>query len=287
MFCYHEKSASFPGHHTYHQKEMTTTKTPLLKTTGIALLALMCFGGAALAAEKDGMTLEAGYFKPELKFKAHYANGRQTNQSFDVDFKKDLGFPDKNAAEYRLWVSDRVRLSYARWDFGAHRTLTETISYGGSTYNIGGTVDSALDIHYYRLTYMKPAARTAAINIDWLLDIKGFRFKTAITGLDSVSGLTKTADKDFQGAVPTVGARITTRQDKTGLSGYGEFSGIQWKKYGYLYDWEAGVKYRFDKHAALTVAYRSFDINVNDGKADADRARLKQSGPYFQLDGKF
>ncbi len=252
--------------------------------------------GTAAAADKvsgktngkDEPRLEIGFFKPSLEFKAHYVSAGQISE--DVNFKKVFAMPDRNSAEYRLWISGKLRLSYTSWNYSGTNRLTETISFDDATYLINGSASVNLGVQYYRLTWLRPLAKSKAAEFSWLIDVKSFRFKTEITGQDNISGTTKTARKDFRGTLPTFGVRMETTPlgaNGRGLSAYGEISGLPAGKYGYLYDFEAGLKYHFDKYSAVSVAYRDIDINLKDGKPDGDKARLKQSGPYFQLSSQF
>lgn len=246
-------------------------------------------GGKAGAENgKGGMALEVGYFKPSLEFKAHYVSAGQIAE--DINFKQIFAMPDKNSAEYRLWISGKLRLSYTNWNYSGTNRLTQDVSYGDATFPINASASVNLGVQYWRLTWLRPLAKSKAAEYSWLIEVKSFRFKTEVTGHDSISGTTKTARKDFRGTVPTFGFRMETKPQGAGgrgLSVYGEMSGLPAGKYGYLYDFEAGLKYHFDKYSSVAVAYRNIDINLKDGKADGEKARLKQAGPYFQLASQF
>jgi hypothetical protein len=240
----------------------------------------------AFAADDDSMRLEIGYFQPTLTFNARYAsNGVTTN---DVDFKNDFGFSNRNAAEYRLWINDNLRLSYTNWSFSGSKMLTENITYGGTTYSTNTLASASLGVDYYRLTWLRPISQAPALETNWLIDIKGFSFKTNVTGTNVSTNTTVTENKNFAGAIPTFGLRAVIKPDGwTGVSCFGEISGLPLGKYGHFYDMEIGVKYDFAKSAAASLAYRSFDLNINDGSSNGDKAELKQAGPYFQVGYKF
>ena len=252
----------------------------------LIVVAVMAFSGGAFAADKKEMALELGYFKPSLEFNAHYVvNGLGTG---DVSFKDDLGLCNKNAPEYRLWLNDSLRLSYAHWDFFGSSSLSRNITYGGITYPAGSRASGDLDVHYYRLTWMRPITKSPAVKTDWLIDVKVFNFKASIIGQDSLSGATVTRSKNFRGAIPTIGFRVVTNPEaQKGVSLFGEISGLPLGKYGYFYDAEAGIEYHVNAQFSVKAAYRTFDLNAKDGKAGGDKAQFKQSGPYFEVNYKF
>lgn len=262
----------------------TITKKMTLTVMLAFLLVTVC--GVAYAAENNDMALELGYFQPSLTFNAHYSNNVANAQ--DVNFKDDLGMGNKNATEYRLWLNKNLRLSYTNWSFDGSKTLTQDITYGNSTYSAGFGADSHLGVDYYRLTWLRPITKSEALDTSWLIDLKGFKFDTSITGHDNITNTTKTESKSFAGAIPTIGFRAATKlQGETGVVGFAEVSGLPLGKYGHFYDMEIGAKYQFNKQAAASVAYRTFDLAINDGKDNGDKAQLKQSGPYFEVVYKF
>ncbi len=255
------------------------------RITIFTILLIAAMNGVVFAASGDGMTLELGYFQPSLTFKSHYVNGISSTQ--DVDFKNDLGMDNKNATEYRLWLTGNLRLSYTNWSFDGAKTITQPISYGGTQFIDGYNTDSHLGVDYYRLTWLRPITKSQAVDTSWLVDLKGFKFDTSITGTDS-SNNTKTESKSFAGVIPTIGFRASTKlQGESGLTGFTEISGLPLGKYGHFYDMEIGAKYNFNKQAAASVAYRTFDLSINDGKDNGDSAQLKQAGPYFEIMYKF
>lgn len=262
----------------------------MMKNPKIILLALIAaatvaMSGVAFAADKDGLVLEPGYFRPSFTFIAHYvANGIG---AADVNFKDDLGLNNKNAPEYRLWLNDTLRLAYTKWDFSGGKTLPIDITWGGSTFPAGNTASSILKTDYYRLTWLHHITKSPVLQTDWLIDLKGFNFRAAISGTDTL-GHVVTQSKDFTGVIPTVGLRVVTKlKGNSGLGVFGEITGIPAGKYGYFYDMEGGLKYYLNKQASVTMGYRAFDLYAKDGKADGDKVEFKQSGPFFTLAYKF
>lgn len=230
-----------------------------------------------------GLNLELGYFKPELTFKSRYT--KNNTAVADINFKDELGMGDKNATDYRLHISDNLRLAYTSFGYDGHRTISKSITYGGSTYNAGVDVKFDFDIDYYRLTWYRPITKTPALKTGWLIDIKGFNIKTGLFGMTS-AGTSQGVSKNFKGVIPTIGFSADARISEN-VSAYAEVSGLPLGKYGHFYDGEIGLKYNPTPNSKVFVSYRSFDLDIKDGDENGDRAKLKLSGPFMGMSYNF
>jgi len=259
----------------------------LVATIGLALL----LSSPAVHAEEtffpaneESLTVEALYFTPTLSLKVNSNKINYNNGT--VDFKNDLGLSDKSAPEYRIQLSNNLRIAYMKLNYNGNSTLHQTLNYQDVQYNANAVVNSKLDITYVRLTRAHHITWSDTMSIDWLLDFKGFKFDTAISGQDA-SGKMNSAAKTFQGVVPTIGASIIANLDDEGtIKINAEISGLPLGKYGYFYDGEVGLKYKPTEHFSAIAGYRALDLNVKN-PSDNENGQFKFSGPYFGITGNF
>ena len=238
-----------------------------LKKKYVGMLTALIISGFSSSVLAADMNVELRHWKADLDSSARVTdNGIGST----VDFNKDLGINDKSFNEIRLsW--GKVRLAYTNFDYTGFNTLSRDIDFNGDHYSANEDVTSKLDIKYYRLGLMRPLINST-VKVDWMIDIKGFSFDTAIESeLDSGS-------KKFSGALPTLGVAASS-QITNNLSAYGEISGLPFGKYGHILDAEAGVKYSVINNLSVAAGYRVFDLKAKD---DEDFAQIKLTGPYFK-----
>jgi hypothetical protein len=233
------------------------------------------------------ITVEARYFSPDLTFTAQSDDIDYNGGS--VDFKNDLGIGDKKAPEYRIQFGDNLRLNYTKFNYKGSATISESFTYGGTDYQVLTDVDSELGIDYARLTWLLPLTKSERLETKWLIDIKGFKFDTTVTGQPQGSppGTVVTETEEFAGAVPSIGFAGNLKLDKAGkLQGFAEISGIPLGKYGNFYDAEVGLKCKVAKDTSVNVGYRIFDLDVKDPDSN-EQVRFKLAGMFYGLDHKF
>lgn len=233
---------------------------------------------SAPAFANDNVDVELRYWNPSLT-----AQSKLKADPASVDFKNELGLGDKNATDFRVTVGDekKMRLAYTKFNYSGNRTETGTIQYNGKNYDYSAGIASNLDIDYYRLSLIRPLAHTQAADVDWMIDLKGLTFKGKLNGI--ANGTNVTTDKSFTGVIPTVGFAVSTKTPNA-VNAYAEVSGLPLASYGYIYDYEGGVKYQPTSNFTLTAGYRVFDMKL---KNDDEWAKLKLSGPFFSADWKF
>ncbi|CQR73375.1 hypothetical protein SOV_51560 [Sporomusa ovata DSM 2662] len=226
---------------------------------------------AADKLNKENITIEVRHWNPNLDGSIKVTdNGVGTN----LDFNRDLGIGDKNFNEIRLTFGekDKFRVAYTNFDYSGHNQLDRSIDFDGKHYDLNENVTSKIDIKYYRATMIHPLSKSTNFNSEWMIDIKGFTFDTAID-----SALTKSSKK-FSCALPTIGV-AAQGQIAPNTTAFAEISGLPLGSYGHIYDFETGIKHEMEKDISLTAGYRSFDLKVKD---DEDYAKIKLNGPFFQ-----
>lgn len=246
---------------------------------------IMMTSGIGAAAPANSNANDAGndsvevrFFNPDLNLKASTSSINYGGGS--VNFKDDLGMSSSGTPEIRAKFGN-IRVDYMKISDSGSKAINQNLSYQGTTYNAGTTISSNLDITYARAAWIRPITHSPKIETNWLVDIKGFKFDTAVQG--SVAGVSTKTSKSFTGAIPTIGFNVTAHPDAAGkFEVFAELSGLPLGKYGDFYDVEAGVKYKPSKDMQVDVGYRAVSLNAKN-PSNSDHAEFKFAGPYAGL----
>jgi len=245
----------------------------------LALLTLALTGLAAAPVLADEIVaLKAGYLmlSPDGQFSVD--GNALTGTRVDLD--SDLGFDDSENyfVEGALNLGPfRLAIGYLPLEFSGAGTLTQTIDFNGTTFDLAAATTSEvkIDIVDAGLTWL-------VINIDDLpariqlgpeLAVKLVDADLTMTG--ESGGLAVTETESVQVPIPTIGARA-----RIGLSDYlgliGRVGYMEFQDNSFL-DAEAQIEFSPIPLVGIFGGYRYFDLQVDD------------SGVYVdaQFDGPF
>jgi hypothetical protein len=249
------------------------------------ILVIIVFTPCMSFAQKDvRLELEGRFWFTDLEGRVKVT---EADIGTDIDFKKDLDIKDEGYPELRLtWYTgkkSKIRIAYTQVNYEGDERIQRTILYNGTTYNVGTRVVTDFDMKYARIGWA-----WQFINIDnglfklgTLIEAKGFWTKTTLEAPDLVPSLRE--KEKFRFALPTVGAALDINPHEM-LNIFAEGSGLTWRKYGYMYDVEAGIKLIPVKILSIMGGYRLMEFKAKD---DRDFAKARVHGPFVGVTVRF
>lgn len=230
------------------------------------LLFLVLLSVVSFATASAAPAVEVNYWQPSLSGGAKVTSG---GVGTAIDVKDDLGFDDKNMADFRL-ISGITKFSYSSVNFNGSNTINRQIDFNGTTYSASSTVTSDLKLKYFGVDWDQTLDEERGLATALTFGVKGFQVDAALS--DGTNDSAKKATVGF----PVVGFSVRAISEKATC--FATISGLPLGSYGHFYDAEAGVKFTPSETFSLTAAYRRFDLNV---KNDDDFLNFRMSGPYF------
>jgi hypothetical protein len=202
----------------------------------------------------------------------------------EIDAKGDLGLKSTDFAEGRLtwYINDdhRIRLGVANVSNDGSATVQKQFVFNGTTYPVGANINTTIDFTYSRLGWT-----WEFINIDKntfkfgaMLDIDWLMLEPKINGTLSAGSSTShfDASKKFNLVLPTIGLAADYNPVKY-VNIFADAEGIAAGKYGYVFDFEAGIKVIPVKWFSIVGAYRYLELKAKDNGASA---KVTYNGPY-------
>ena len=243
--------------------------------TWVAWVAGLLLTGAASAEVEAGLV---AWF-PHIK-----GSARKSGNVIDtVDFKRDLGLPDNNFAEFRLkWKFGQrstLRFSYCDYAWQGNSLLTRPVTFNGQVYNLGTQVLSEAQVQRVRIGYLYEPFRWKYGHLGFLFDVNG------MFGSVRLQAPAQNINERARGSFPLPCLGIVggiTPSSKLDL--YADFSGLTAGQYGYLYDAELGAKIRPSKDFQVLVAYRQVEFK---GKDKSNFAKFRLAGPVLSASAVF
>lgn len=138
-------------------------------------------------------------------------DGSVTGTSIDVVSVLDVD-PREEIPEVEIYfhLSDANRINFHYWtsQFEGSEVLTETVTYSGSVYTLGTTVDTTMDIDAFTLTYERlfPLPDMTGVEFGLQIGVKIIQFSGRIEAVDAPVPFEE--KEDFQAPVPVLGARF-------------------------------------------------------------------------------
>jgi len=246
----------------------------LLIAASVALLPLAAAGQAKFE-------LETRLWQPDLTSSVRSVEGAEEIDPdlAIVDLKDDLGVKDDDFLDYRLTVftgpRSRIRFGYTSIDYAGDATVTRTIEFQGTTYELGTRVVSDLTMDYYRLgwTWQFLGGRTARFGT--ILEAKAVEIDAGLLAPEIDPPVD---ERDSISAVfPTVGLALDVNPSRR-VSLFAEVSGIDVGDTGNFLDGEVGLRVTPVPFLTLVGGWRMIDMEVKDNE---DFAKLEDSGPFF------
>jgi outer membrane protein len=237
---------------------------------GVLLLA-----GSAFAAPGFEVGVRGAYWFPELTGDA------QTDTIGDTrfDFKDTIGVKDENipfGEAFLRFGNTTLRVGYTQLTFDGNKTISDNVTFNGTTYFAGENVNSSLDMKMLdgelQFDFLRPDVGVAGFNLGLLLKVK---YVDGQVELRSVSqGATV---KDFKAPIPMVGAAAGVGFLKDMVRVDARAAGIAYSG-NHLYDADAYASFAPLPFVRIQGGYRHIDLKIDE---DGTLASFKLSGPYI------
>lgn len=245
------------------------------QTHSLILTALLI--PAAAGADVLGVTVGANYWSYDISGTARYQTRDASN---DIDVNNDLGYDDGNLGYYYISFEHpvpflpNVKISKTNIDEDASGTLSKTVVYGGTTFQVNENLDSTVQLDQTDITlYYSPL--DTVVNVDLGLNAKYIDSKANITG--AISGTQKA---NVSGWVPMIYAGVGVDLPLTGLSISADGSYIKYQSSSF-YDYTLKVTYTSPWYVGADVGYRKIKLDLDD--FDDSFANVEFDGPYAGL----
>lgn len=228
--------------------------------------------------------LEGRYWFLDVKAKARVDSS--SIPGTDVDFIEDLGLDAENAPGVRLTFglpfNSKIRLAYTFLHLEGDTTLSQTITFGGSTFTANTQVESEFDMYYGRLGWIwQPIVVPGILKLGPILELKVAVIDASVETRNTVPATKESQELGL--ILPTIGAAVDFTPHRM-IHLFAEASGLPGGSLGYIVDAEAGI--RIVPLPFLTIAggYRLFDLKIEH---DDDRGRAKLYGPFVGVSVRF
>lgn len=252
-------------------------KRALLLTTCIVSLMVI-----ALPAHALELGVRGYYWFPGLSgdIKVDESSAAGTT----LDLETDLGFDSKSYPVVEAFAaigSHHLSLSYYRADYSGTKTLSESITFKGKTFDVQYPITSSLEYDIYDITYQYDLLDLENILAGFSLGIVG-KVKL-INGDVEIKSTARTEKEDISASIPMIGVNlhlgifadlVEARILGTGMA-YGG---------GTIYDGQAEISYTPVPFVDIHGGYRVFSIDVDADDVDFNH---DTSGPYLALTVSF
>jgi hypothetical protein len=180
-----------------------------------------------------------------------------------------------------LHFADRHRLfvSYLDMRYAGDKTITQSFTFGGTTYTANEPVHSQIQFRETVFGYQYDFLKFSRVALNFNLQVHYLDIETEVRG-----ATLGTEKESFQVPIPTIGGGVQIwPTDWLKLSGdFNVFKlGIPGAK-GELIDSQAAVTISPMEWIGLSAGYRYFKILARDTDSN-DRADWLQKGPYVSL----
>lgn len=212
--------------------------------------------------------------EPDLVIKSGL-NGTDVNLSTLFAFEQKW-VPQVDAT-IKLGRKQKLRLGYMALDYDKSTTLSDTFTFGGTTYAVNVPATAAFTWAETRLGYEYDFVSTPRGFFGFIAEAKLNQVKATLS-----SPLAGTSVTDTMAPIPALGgiARVYAVPNRFAITA--EFTGIKVPKQdtfeGKLTNIDIYGTIRAGRHVGIDVGYRTFDV---DYLVDADSGTFKIKGPYL------
>jgi outer membrane protein len=230
--------------------------------------------GSAFAAPGFEAGARGAYWFPKLTGSA------RTNATGDTrfDFKDTLGVGDENIPFGEAFLrmgNTTLRVGYAQFSFDGNKTITDNVTFNGTTYSATDNVISALDMKMIdgevQFDFLRPDVGLAGFNLGLILKVKYVDGKVELR-----SAAQGTTFKDFKAPIPMIGAAAGIGFLKDMVRIDARATGIAYSG-NHLYDADACASFAPLPFVRIQGGYRYMDLKIDK---DDTLAAFKLSGPY-------
>ncbi len=248
------------------------------QTLGTAVVALGCMLGTGAHADTlFGIYAGVGTWQQSY-------GGNVTSGTTSVDIEDELGLPDESnnvlyvAIEHPLPLLPNIRAQHADLTVGGTATLTRSIDFNGSTFNVSDDVSTAIDLTqtdavlYYEVL-------DNYVSLDLGLAVR------MIDGEISVESTVESAVAEFEGALPMLYAKVRADLPFTGMWVSAELQGIGYDGNS-LTDANAQIGWESSMGLGLEAGWRQYALKLDD-LDDIDDGEIDISGPFAAVNFHF
>jgi len=255
----------------------------------IAILAIFLPYSIVFAEEGVGdkfiLELEGRYWIPKLSANLKLSDYNTMGVEIlgtDINIKNDLGIKDENFFSGRLILQitkrNKIRFSYLPIRYEGEKSVTQSVSFGGTTYTAGTTVKTELKADIYDLTYELDALKWDVGFIGIIVGVKYFD----LYGKLEAAGVSE--EGKGQAPIPVIGLAGRIYPIKY-INLSGEITGLSVGKAS-IYDAEAALNVNPIKYVGISGGYRIIRFSA-EGDNDKDKATLRLHGPFIALMVRF
>ncbi len=247
-----------------------------MRISTIALTAAFLLPSLA-GADLLGVRVGASYWDYDIAGTVRYQTKNDAN---DIDVNKDLGYDSGElgfyyiAFEHPVPFLPNVKISKTDIDEDANGVLSQSVEYGGVTFNVNEAVSSDVELDQTDITLYYSPIDTVA-NVDIGINAKYIDGNASITG--ATSGR---ADSDISGWVPMGYVGLGLDLPLTGLAISADISYIQYSSSSF-YDYTVKATYESPWFVGVDVGYRKIKLDLDD--FDDSYADVDFDGPYAGL----
>ena len=245
----------------------------ILQVATIAAVFLL-MTGSAFDASGFEVGARGAYWFPELTGNARTSETGDTR----FDFKDTLGVKDENLPFGEAFLrlgNTTLRVGYTQIKFDGSKTLSDNVTFNGTTYSATDNVISMLDMKMLdgevQFDFLRPDVGIAGFNIGLILKVK---YVDGTVELRSASQ--GTTSEDFQAPIPMIGAAAGVGFLKDMLRVDARAAGIAYSG-NHLYDADVYASFAPLPFVRIQGGYRHIDLKIDE---DGVLASFKLSGPY-------
>ena len=251
-------------------------------------LAILSPYSIAFAEEGVGdkfiLELEGRYWMPKLNANLKLSDYNTIGVMIlgtDINIKNDLGIDNKNFLSGRLILrlgNSKIRFSYLPIRYEGEKAVSQSVSFGGTTYSANTTVKTELKADMYDLTYEYDALKTELGFLGIILGVKYFD----LYGKLEAAGASE--EGKGQAPIPVIGLAGRVYPIKY-FNISGEITGLTVGKAS-IYDAEAELNINPIQYVGISGGYRIIRFSA-EGDNKKDKATLRLHGPFVALMVRF
>ena len=248
---------------------------------------VVCVTSPAIAQDKLGSPLDelfrlrAGVFSADTASEVRLDADDGTTGT-DVSLEDDLGLRDHSdvgdvEVELRIRQRHRVRFNYFKLDRNATETIDRQIRFGNDVYEPGDTVESAIDLRNFAVTYAYEFMRSDRYEIGAGLGVS----LNELTADAAVRARGIAEDETRAVPIPVIGLDALFRfSDRIHAQVRGEYLHLNLDDIdGTVINLRGEVVYRFNRTLGVGLGYTMYETEVDSEKpGDTGRFYIENSG---------
>lgn len=235
--------------------------------------------------QKDpAVKVEVRWIMPKLSLTVN--TGKVTPGTRDtVNFRDTLGIKNSDVPEVKITFG-KFEFDYIRVRQSGHVHLADSFTYQGVTFT-NVNVNSNLDLDYFALNWKQKLLEKDRLTLYGGTGLRIYHMYTSVQGTAN-PGVDRTGSDELFRVAPTLNLGLQVYLDTAKkVDFFSDFAGMTMGKYGYLYDYEAGVRYKPQDNVSISAGYRSIDMNADLSVDNDDRPMYRLRGPYFSFAYEF